>query len=238
MRFPMSYLALALPLFSAVQADIFTDHNYDLKVLYDGRYLIFSPEYHEGCEILDLIEFYPEAKIANIRVARNDEEEKHKNKLDLTEIYTTLAETSNLKPDDMRWVVFDVDNDPKTNKMIAKIRNNHRLRPKEEVKIIPTDTEWNTIMGTQYYRKILQIMDKPVQKILLRNQDCTSRSSEIQPTDRIHFSFLPSKDAAFATELTTDGLATKTWPPNDGEEAQEAALKALFAEEDKKEPEF
>ncbi|KAL2884858.1 hypothetical protein HOO65_090153 [Ceratocystis lukuohia] len=151
MRFPMSYLALALPLFSAVQADIFTDHNYDLKVLYDGRYLIFSPEYHEGCEILDLIEFYPGAKIANIRVARNDEEEKHKNKLDLTEIDTTLAETSNLKPDDMRWVVFDVDKDPKTNKMIAEIRNNRRLGSKEEVKILPTDTEWNTIMGCGCY---------------------------------------------------------------------------------------
>ncbi|KAL1901195.1 hypothetical protein Cpir12675_000561 [Ceratocystis pirilliformis] len=77
--------------------------------------------------------------------------------------------------------------------MIARIRKGRKLGSKEEVRILPTDTEWDMIMGTQYYQKMPQVMDKPVQKILLRNQDRTSWPEEDEKE--------PEFQAAIAVEL-------------------------------------
>ncbi|KAL1901215.1 hypothetical protein Cpir12675_000581 [Ceratocystis pirilliformis] len=188
-------------------------------------------------EFLDVISFYPEMKMASIYIANNEEEPDHEDKLSLTEIYIILAGMKNLEPNDMKAVIFDVDEDEKTINIIDNIRRDRNLGPRETVSILPGDKEWDTICGTQYYLKLLQVMSKPVQKILLMNQEHVTSWGETGITYRIVFSSPKSQPRE-------ENLVSKVWgaiikavsitaeSTADVDKKQEAALKALLVEEE------
>ncbi|KAL1896221.1 hypothetical protein Cpir12675_002929 [Ceratocystis pirilliformis] len=233
----LSSWSLVLSLISLVQGDILEDHGYQVQSWNGTLHVVFSPKYYDNIQFLNVIAFRPESKIATIRVANNEKERHHTNKLSLAQIFTALAGVNNLEPDDMRWVILDVNEDLQTDKVIDGIRKSHNLKPKEEVKILPGDEEWDTILGTQYYEKVTQIINKPVQKILLRNQDRRHPRRGVEPINRILFSFPVLEEWGPTTGAASDGLATETQSSLDDEE-QEAALRALFADEEEKEPAF
>ncbi|KKF92328.1 hypothetical protein CFO_g5317 [Ceratocystis platani] len=234
MRFSFSSLSLVLSFFSLARAGVFEDHGY-IVVSDRGMHMLISP-YYSLCEPLNVINFDAQTKIASIIVANNDEELDHDQKLGLAEIYTTLAEMSGLKPDDMKWVVFDVDEeeDPETTATIAKIRAGRNLDPKQDTQVLPSDKEWTAILDMEYYKKLLQVNSKPVKGVNLAREafvdgdvpeEGIPDSDDIYSKDRIYFALSSSKA----------GLADQQAPFDDEEQA--AALTALFAEEREKEAE-
>ncbi|KKF93550.1 hypothetical protein CFO_g4094 [Ceratocystis platani] len=176
-------------------------------------------------------------KMASIYIANNEEEPDHRNKLSLTEIYIILARMKNLEPNDMKAVMFDVDEDEQTVNIIDNIRRDRDLGPLETVSILPGDKEWDTICSTQYYLKLLQVMSKPVQKILLMNREYVVGWGEPGITYRIVFSSPESQPRE-------ENLASKAWGAVikaismtaglivDSDKKQEAALKAFLIEEE------
>ncbi|KAL2889180.1 hypothetical protein HOO65_030681 [Ceratocystis lukuohia] len=233
----LSSWSLVLSLIGLVQGGILEDHGYEVQSWDGTLHVVFSPKYYHNIQFLDVIAFRPESKIATIRVANNEKERHHTNKLSLGQIYTALAGVKKLEPDDMRWVILDVNEDLETDKVIDRIRKGRNLKPKQEVRILPGDEEWDTILGTQYYEKVTQVINKPVQKILLRNQDRRHPKRGVEPMNRVLFSFPALEEGGPTTGAASDDWATETQSSLDDEE-QEAALKALFADEEEKEPAF
>ncbi|KKF92148.1 hypothetical protein CFO_g5499 [Ceratocystis platani] len=230
MRFSLFSLPLALSLLELAQAGTIEDNGYKLQSWKDSAYMIYSPHYSNSHNILDLFFFYPKAKVANIRIANNQEEAVHEKKLGLAEIYTDLVEMKGLRPDDMEWVVFDVE-DPSTSEVISQIYKGRNIAFDDVVRIFPNDEEWNEIVGTQYYNKMLQVNSKPAQKILLSRQTRSDMWDRPTIVDRIHFSF------STPDEETTKGSEPQIQPPTD-DKKDEAALKAMLDEEKEKESEF
>ncbi|KAL1901194.1 hypothetical protein Cpir12675_000560 [Ceratocystis pirilliformis] len=230
MRFSLFSLPLALSLLELAQAGIIKDHGYELESWKDSAYIIYSPHYDNSDNLLDLFFFYPKSKVASIRIANNQAETDHEKKLGLAEIYTDVVEMKGLKPDDMKWVVFDVE-DPSTSKVISQIYEGRNIASDGVVRIIPGDKEWDAIVSTQYYHKMLQVISKPAQKILLRRQARLDMWDRVYMVDRIHFSF------STPDEETTEGPEPQIQSLTDNE-GDEAALKAMLEEEKENESEF
>ncbi|KKF93553.1 hypothetical protein CFO_g4097 [Ceratocystis platani] len=200
----------------------------------EGVHLILSSKYHIRPKLMNAIGFKPDRGVSTVYIARNDGEPESEHKLGLAEIYNVLAEEEKFKIDDMTWLIFDVDKDPETNRIIAEIRKERKLGPREEARLLPGDKEWDIILDTRYYKMMLQITSKPIKNILLRNTDRPDQEG-LYSTDRIHFSFTSSDDLTSASGISTKASATDNQPPlADDNEDQSPALKALFAEEDEK----
>ncbi|KAL1896040.1 hypothetical protein Cpir12675_002955 [Ceratocystis pirilliformis] len=174
--------------------------------------------------------FYPKEKVAAIYMTKNDEESDRENKLGLTEIYNFLAQRKGAVPDEMSLVIFDVDEgDTETHDLIAGIHEGRNLGPLKEVKVLPSDEEWDMILATRYYVKLLQIINKPVQKVIIRDRDHFDFWNKVTHINRIVFSFLMEQKTPVpgtVTDVSTTGLQ----PDFDGEE-QGATPKALLAKE-------
>ncbi|KAL1901242.1 hypothetical protein Cpir12675_000608 [Ceratocystis pirilliformis] len=143
----------------------------------------------EGYELITIIGFHPWKKIATIHLANNDKEPQHDKKLSLGEIYSALADKHGYMRDDIEWVVFDINNNPKTDEIVARIRKDRGLGPKDEAVILPTDEEWDTILDTKYYAQAQQVNSRPLDRILLKHHFHTTIGESLFPTERIHFSF-------------------------------------------------
>ncbi|KKF94401.1 hypothetical protein CFO_g3242 [Ceratocystis platani] len=182
--------------------------------------------------------FSPKLKISTIYMAWTDEEPDHENKLSLTEIYNALAEKEGMKPDEMRWVTFEVVvGDFETDLLIDSIRQNRTLGSLEEVRILPGDKEWDMVAATQYYTNLLQVINKPVQKMLIRSINSGRPWEKVNYVNRMFFSFGPLEPKTPVPGTAAEVSATETKPESD-EEEQEAALDALSAEEEAKENAF
>ncbi|KKF94402.1 hypothetical protein CFO_g3243 [Ceratocystis platani] len=173
--------------------------------------------------------FHPNQKAATIYMTKNDDEPDHKNKLSLTEIYNALAKRKGTEPGEMRVVTFEVElADKETNGLISGIRKDRNLGPFEEIKILPGADEWDMIATTQYYAKLLQVVNRPIQKIVIRNRDHFGWLSEVTHINRVSFSLAPPENKAPVPGTATEVSAAEVQAEFDDEE-QEAALEALFA---------
>ncbi|KAL2884892.1 hypothetical protein HOO65_090187 [Ceratocystis lukuohia] len=232
MKLPLSLPLLARGLFTIFEPKTVIEcHAYEIRrsgIIYG----ILSPEYHDGSQFLDLISFYPDAKVATIYTAKNDDEPNHDNKLTVTQIFNSLAEEAALyTPVDTRWLIFDVIEDSKTDEVLAGLRESSSLYSVDDINIAPGDQGWDAILSTEYYKKALQVIDKPVQGVLIRKQDRHESWKRFKMIDRIHFFFPPSKDKEPATPTAAEGLATQVELPLDYEE-QKAILNGLIIYED------
>ncbi|KAL2884615.1 hypothetical protein HOO65_100019 [Ceratocystis lukuohia] len=206
-----------------------------MKVQTLGDYfLISSPEYEDGWPYVDIIGFSPKRRVAVIESAKNDEEPEHENKLSLTRIYNALAKRGGVEPDEIRLMSFTVEKeDTKTNELIAEIRKGRNIGSWKGVKILPGDKEWDMILATQYFVKLLQVVNKPAQKILLSTRKYIDRwDRTIVHTNYISFHF-GQPDIKTPVPGTAPGAYVSDIQSESDDEEQEAALKALFAEEDK-----
>ncbi|KAL2884886.1 hypothetical protein HOO65_090181 [Ceratocystis lukuohia] len=221
MKSPLSYLPVALPFFGLIQGSIIEDHGYKLTV--EGhKYEIYSPYYYGGDECLDGVKFYPKEKFASISFADSDQEPEHTNRLGLAEIFNTLCQEEDIDPDDMNGLSFEVNLDQESDDDIAVIREDRKLSPIEEVKILPSDKEWNWVVQTSYYQKLKQLIKKPVQKALIRGFYETNIWDENFPANTIYFLFTPPVDDVSSAEAAS---------LFDDIEEQGAALEALFDED-------
>ncbi|KKF93324.1 hypothetical protein CFO_g4312 [Ceratocystis platani] len=237
MKFPcLSSATRALLLSGLAQAGVFEQHGYEVENI-GHTHAVFSPQYLKSFVFLDLISFYPETKIAAIYIAKNDQEQIHENKLSLSEIFVSLCQIHDFGSDDMRGLVFDIYEVLEVNRVIDRIRSSRDLGPKEEVEVIPGSSEWDIILDTEYYTRMLQVTNKQGIKILLMSQDRPDWGDSTYSVDRIYFSFLASTDKASVTGMEgvhAETLAFETRPEVDGED-EETVLKAKFAEEEEKE---
>ncbi|KKF93555.1 hypothetical protein CFO_g4099 [Ceratocystis platani] len=212
MKLSSSFLLVVLPSVRLCLAGIIGDQGYK-ALTQDHFYVVRSPHYFWGIRPVDVIQFDPEQKGAIIHRVENDWEDKNKDTLSLTEIYTALCEKEQVEPSDMSWLSFDVDTDAE-NETIGLIRNGRKMSRGHDVKLFPGDKEWESILLTQSYKTMRQLTKKRVYSITLRNQyEVDYWGKRI---NSISFSFLPA-DANSEAEA-------------DGEE-QGAAIKALFDEE-------
>ncbi|KKF92705.1 hypothetical protein CFO_g4939 [Ceratocystis platani] len=193
MKFFFPSLTAALSLFSISCASIIEDHGYKVNSLAYTDSVMFYKE-GQGYELITIIGFYPGKRVAAIHVANNDIEPQHEKKLGLGEIYNVLAGKHGYTRDDIEWVVFDVNSDPKTDEMVAGIRKDRGLGPKDEAVILPTDGEWDTILNTKYYAQAQQVNSRPLDRILLKHRSHPIIGKSFFPTERIHFSFPKLKD--------------------------------------------
>ncbi|KAL2885832.1 hypothetical protein HOO65_070294 [Ceratocystis lukuohia] len=217
--------------------DVMADHGYDVRTWRD-KLLVFSLGYEEDTEFVDIISFYPRCKAAIIETSKNDKEPEHENKLSLTEVYNTLAKRRGAEPNEMRLVVFDVEKeDTETDEVIAEIRRGRNVGTWEEVRILLGEEEWDRILATEYYVKLLQVVNRPVQRIIIRTRDHVDWRGNVIYTNRIFFSLGPLERKTPVPGTTTEVLATETYPEV-YEKDQEAEFMALFAEEDESEDEL
>ncbi|PHH49652.1 hypothetical protein CFIMG_007699RA00001 [Ceratocystis fimbriata CBS 114723] len=217
--------------------DVMRDHGYDVRTWRD-KLLVFSQGYEEDTAFVDIISFYPRCKAAIIETSKNDKEPEHKNKLSLTEVYNTLAKRRGAEPNEMRLVVFDVEKeDTETDKVIAEIRKGRNFGTWEEVRILLGEEEWDRILATEYYVKLLQVVNRPVQRIIIRTRYHTDRWNRVIYTNRIFFSLGPLERKTPVPGTTTEVSATETYPEV-YEKDQEAEFMALLAEEDESEDEL
>ncbi|KAL2885835.1 hypothetical protein HOO65_070297 [Ceratocystis lukuohia] len=211
--------------------DVLDDKNYEVKT-WGNNFLVFSPEYGEGCEFVDVMGFYPKWKVADIETSKNDEEPEHENKLSLTEVYNALAKRRGVEPGEIRLVAFSVEKeDDKTDELIAGIRESRNIDLWGEVRLFPNDEEWNMILATEYYVKLLQVANRPVQRIIIRTRDHVDWWSRVVHTNRIFFSFGPLERKTPVPGTTTEVSATED-DPEIRDKKQEAEFIALLAEED------
>ncbi|KAL2884883.1 hypothetical protein HOO65_090178 [Ceratocystis lukuohia] len=220
MKFFTSFLPVAASFFGFSIAGIIEDRGYEV-VTKKHLYGIFSPHYQRGLFCVDIIGIDATEKTASIYFMDNESESDHKDKLSLTEIYTALCEKNEMGPNDMNWLIVDVRGDEETDDAIGRIRSGRNLGPHHEVALVPSDEEWDLILGTQYYQTVQQLTNKEVHSIILRHRYDKNLWGKAFSANRIGFSFLPVQDVNSEAEA---GM------PFDDEE-QRAAIKALFDEE-------
>ncbi|KAL2884890.1 hypothetical protein HOO65_090185 [Ceratocystis lukuohia] len=186
MKASLSFLALSL--LSLSLASGIEDHGYNLKIK-DHLYSVFSPHYGNGAACLDAIHFNDYSKVASIFVAKNDQEPEHDNKLSLAEVYTALCEKEGMTANDMHWLTFSVDHGSNTNRIIGLIRQGRKWKNIQEVELLPGDRDWDSIVGTDHYKMMRQLINKPVKKIILKKFYQHDYLGSRSYTEGIHFSF-------------------------------------------------
>ncbi|KKF93322.1 hypothetical protein CFO_g4310 [Ceratocystis platani] len=196
---PSSLLPAVLSFLGLHQTNLLEEHGYQINTI-DHLHMIRSPHIYEGRYFINAIGFTPESQAASIYVANNEREPAHENKLSLAEIYNTLCEKEGLEPETMKWITFDVNNDPETNGIITLIHDTRDIGPMDEVVILPDDIEWDLIVRTEYYPQMQLLTNQSPQRIILRNYPYKNQWGDIFPTNCIFFSFASSDDTISTTE--------------------------------------
>ncbi|KKF92706.1 hypothetical protein CFO_g4940 [Ceratocystis platani] len=160
---------------------------------------------------------------ATIYLANNDMEPESESKLGLKDIYNALAEKRHCQPDDVKWLAFNVMNDEETDKLIRLIRRGRNLGS-QQVRILPSDSEWDMIIKTKYYTQATLVNRRPLDRIVIKTH-YRLYEDHIMPIDRIQFSFRNLENAQGKDEASQ---------PFNGDE-QEAQMMALYEEQEKKE---
>ncbi|KAL1901212.1 hypothetical protein Cpir12675_000578 [Ceratocystis pirilliformis] len=219
MKSPFSFLSTFLSFFGLHQTNLIEDHGYQLKTI-DHLHMIRSSHLYYGREYVNAIGFTPEAKAATIYIANNDQEPMHEDKLSLSEIYNTLCENEGLEPENMKWITFDVNDDPETDGIISIIHKKRGIDRLNEVVILPDDMEWDLIVRTEYYQLMEMVTAQSPQKILLRHYSYVSSSDWelVLFTNCIYFSFESPED--------TISTGQSGWPFDDEDQRE-----AVFFEE-------
>ncbi|KAL1901238.1 hypothetical protein Cpir12675_000604 [Ceratocystis pirilliformis] len=167
MKFLSASLCLVLPLLTFARATTLENNGYH-KV---SNRQIDSILYRDGdrdYQLINTIGFHPWMKMATIYVANNDIEPEHENKLSLPDIYADLAKRHKLKPEDVDWIVTEIAGDAEIEATILEIREGRNVGLHDEVTVAPNDKEWNTILGTKYYRNAASVNHKAVERVIIR----------------------------------------------------------------------
>ncbi|KKF92204.1 hypothetical protein CFO_g5442 [Ceratocystis platani] len=218
MKFSSFFFPVAVSFFGFSLASIIEDRGYEV-LANNHLYGIRSPYYYGGSFCIDLIKIDPMEKAVSIYYAKNEDEPDHEDKLSLKEIYTALCEKEHVELNDISWLSFNVHFDSTTDDAIRRIRSDRKLGPQYEVKLVPSDEEWNWIVRTKYYQTLQQLTNKQVQSIIIRHRYRKDLWNKPVSSNNIGFSFLPLED-----------VNSEAGMPFDDEE-QEAVIKALFDEE-------
>ncbi|KAL2884928.1 hypothetical protein HOO65_090223 [Ceratocystis lukuohia] len=259
MRLFGTSLPFVLSFLSLAQATILEDHGYRKVSAGDIDGVLFLNP-NGDYELIDVISFHPFMKMAKIFIAYNGKEPGHQNKLGLGDIYTALAEERKRKPEDIDWIVSEVEDDSEMEDFILDIRNGRNVGPTDEVMIIPGEKEWDSILKTKHYKYASLVNRKELEKIIVRTHYRTIYKTTYE-VNSFHFYF-PSSEyrdphgeapgSTIATqkddELKWEEVWKKEWMKNleiggevgwtihwGSEEQEAAAYRTIYAEEERQE---
>ncbi|KAL2884932.1 hypothetical protein HOO65_090227 [Ceratocystis lukuohia] len=167
MRLFSTLLPLALSLVGFSQATILEDHGYLLgrKGKCDA---VFGPTNDGKHQLVNGLVFHPLERTVIFRVANNEKDPEREGKLDLSQIYNALAETRNCKPEDVDWVISEVQTDEPTSELIGEIRKNRELGPMDGVTLKPGSNGWNEILNTKHFQHAAIIKNSPPDIMFIR----------------------------------------------------------------------
>ncbi|KAL1901243.1 hypothetical protein Cpir12675_000609 [Ceratocystis pirilliformis] len=221
MRLSFFSLPIALALISPALAGILEENGYEIES-FEGVDSVAYIDKQGDYLLVGVIGFYPEMGAATIYYVNNDIQPESESKLGLEGIYNVLAEKHNCKPDDVKWLAFNVMDDEETDNLISSIRASRKPGTKE-FRILPNDHEWDMILKTKYYKQAALVNRRPLDRIVVKTH-YRLHEGYIIPIDRIQFSFQNLEDAEANDEDSQ---------PFNGDE-QEAQMMALYEEQEQK----
>ncbi|KKF97110.1 hypothetical protein CFO_g524 [Ceratocystis platani] len=166
MRFFSVSMPLALSILGLAQAMSLKDHGY--YVTGDQTVdAVVSYDMDGELQLIDAFGYNIEKKMVTLFVANNDLEPTRENKLGLGQIYVSLLEGRNQKPEDFNWVITEGGGEEEIKNLIDDIRTARGLDPTSDIEIHANDPEWKSILDTKYYQRAAALNTKPLETILI-----------------------------------------------------------------------
>ncbi|KKF92610.1 hypothetical protein CFO_g5039 [Ceratocystis platani] len=184
-------------------------HGYGYEELTSGSFGIYNerddPEYPE---LLVDVRIDTSHKVTTIRESVLHLEGPHKDRLELPQLFQALCYQQDIRFEEMKWVVMDID-DTATRSAVRAFRKNNNLNSNEEVRLTPNDQAWEIFSKTPYYKDAAKMVPgSEIDRILFRTQNRKIKSTDF-PNMIYHIVMFSFKNLTPGNENTPVSLIDK-----------------------------
>ncbi|KAL1894817.1 hypothetical protein Cpir12675_003512 [Ceratocystis pirilliformis] len=248
MRFFSVSMPLALSILGLAQASSLKDYGYEVTSAGTVDTVV-SFDQDGQLQLIDVFGFNTLTKMVTIYVDNNDLEPESEKKLGLGQIYVSLLEERDQKPEDINWIITDIGGETEITKLISDIREGRNVDPTSEIIIHPDHKEWKSILDTKYYKKAAALNTKPLEAIIIKTAERSIYEGSAE-VDSFYFHFPTKKTentegevpasvddnqkdeaAGWFDELNED-LKEDLEDEWEGEKDEGAIMRELFAEQE------